>query len=432
MTVATKSKIAPLANSEKLAMENRRRWLAEAHHNTNLLPHSAIAVDLMTDSWAERPLPYRNGDTLGAAQIEAFIRDLYGFNHLLSLVQGRLAEAIVAASVSAPNTCILTNSIFPTAHFHLGQRGSELLDISAEPGCKDYDQDFLGNLDTKKVGDRLSKNRHVACAWIEACPNAAFGGPVSLENIRAIRDMCAERGVPVILDASRLLENVLLYIERRFQDHHSFSVLRDFCASVDVLVLSGTKDFCFTRGGFIATSNDSLFAKLADFSLAFGGALAAAGPIFGKVPTEPFAPARRRLDLVKELHHNVESERVLACDKPGGHGVYIDIHRVLPDFTDVQHTVQSFLNDLYERCGVRGGEHYYSPRQLDANRRIVRLAVPVEQYEMADLAPIAQFIRSIRKNPLGVEALRQTYARPGLTGKFCAHYEPLNLSCGGK
>src|SRR5205807_5441152 len=58
--------------------------------------------------------------------------------------------------------------------------------------------------------DRLLAEQAVSCAWIEACPNAVGGGPLSLSNLRAMLELCRRAGVPLVLDASRLLENVLL------------------------------------------------------------------------------------------------------------------------------------------------------------------------------------------------------------------------------
>ena len=110
------------ANPKNTDSRCRMHQLADAHYNTNLLPQTAVVVDLMTDSWAERPFPLDDGPPLRATQIETFIREVYEFKHVLSLMQGRLGEAILGTAFAAPSSCILTNSIFPTAQFHLGSR----------------------------------------------------------------------------------------------------------------------------------------------------------------------------------------------------------------------------------------------------------------------------------------------------------------------
>ncbi len=399
--------------------EARASALAHARFNTNLLPREAVEIDLMTDSWAERAW-VGSPPGLRQAQLEPFIRNLYGHKHLISVLQGRIAEAIVAAALSRPGARILTNSIFPTAHFHLASRGSNLLDISAGPASRSFDPNFQANLDLEKLEDQLDPT--VACVWIEACSNALFGAPVSLENVRAIHMLCAVRGVPVIIDASRLLENVIMYSEHTASPRSLAQTLGDYCAHADVLVMSGTKDFCVGHGGYIGTNNSELFTRLADIALAFGATLSCAGVIPGLLPDNPFEPANQRLQNVRALHREVKDEGILACEHSGGHGVFIDVRRMLPKFPEDGNAVQAFLNALYKQCGVRGTEHFYSMQQIAEQRQIVRLAIPVTQFDSSTLPCISRALVNIHRQTVTVLPLKVTFAAAGIAGKFSARY----------
>jgi tryptophanase len=413
---------APLHKSRVTRPEARESALAHAQFNTNLLPQDAVEIDLMTDSGAERPSWFASMPTLPLAQLESFIRGLYGYKHLISVLQGRIAEAIVAAALSRPGTRILTNSIFPTAYFHLASRGSVLLDISAGPGSSCFDSKFQANLDLEKLQQQLDAN--VACVWIEACSNASFGAPVSLENVRAIHTLCATQCVPVVIDASRLLENVLMYSEHAASPISLAQTLRDYCAHADVLVMSGTKDFCVQHGGYIGTNNTELFSRLADISMAFGANLASAGSVPGVLPSDPFEPARERLKSVRNLHRELKDEGILTCQENGGHAVFIDVRRVLPEFPEDGHAVPAFLNALYKQCGARGGEHFNSIQQNAEQRRIVRLAIPVMQFDSSALLRVSRAIATIHRRSRDVMPLQAISAAAGIAGKFSSRYAP--------
>jgi tryptophanase len=317
---------------------------------------------------------------------------------------------------------ILTNSIFPTAHFHLASRGATVLDISARPPSSCFDPKFQANLDTEKLEQQLDHN--VACVWIEACSNASFGAPFSLGNVRSIHKLCADRGVPVVVDASRLLENVIMYSEHDSSKTSLTQTLRDYCAHADVLVMSGTKDFSVRHGGYVGTNNSELFSRLADISLAFGASLVSAGAIPGVLPSDPFAPARQRLRNVRDLHRELKDEGVLACDQSGGHAVFIDVRRMLPDFPEDGHAVQASLSALYKHCGARGGEHFYSMQQMAEQRQIIRLAIPVTQFDSSALLRVSRAIATIHRQPGDVLPLQVTFGAAGIAGKFSTGYAP--------
>src|SRR6185369_8823760 len=74
---------------------------------------------------------------------------------------------------------------------------------------------FKGNIDLERV-ERLLAERgdRVPFGMITVTNNSGGGQPVSLENLRAYRDLLRRHGKPLVIDACRFAENAMFVKQR--------------------------------------------------------------------------------------------------------------------------------------------------------------------------------------------------------------------------
>src|SRR4030065_388585 len=88
----------------------------------------------------------------------------------------------------------------------------------------------------------------------------AGGQPMSMENIRQVWDFCKERGILVMLDATRALENAwfIKQRERGYEDKSVAEILREICSYSDGATVSSKKDNLVNIGGVLAVRHPEL------------------------------------------------------------------------------------------------------------------------------------------------------------------------------
>ncbi len=91
-----------------------------------------------------------------------------------------------------------------------------------------------------------------------------FGGqPVSLENLRAIREVCDRYRLPLFLDACRFAENAW-FIKQRESGQHDRpvrAIVRDMFDLADGATISAKKDGMVNIGGVLLVRDEALFQR---------------------------------------------------------------------------------------------------------------------------------------------------------------------------
>src|SRR6185369_16461773 len=74
--------------------------------------------------------------------------------------------------------------------------------------------------------------------------NMAGGQPVSLANVKALRQLCDHHGIRIYLDATRMVENAFFIQEREPGNSHRSvaEILHEFCSYTDGAWMSAKKD----------------------------------------------------------------------------------------------------------------------------------------------------------------------------------------------
>ena len=416
------------------SVAERTSLLASVGNNTNLLPHKAIDIDLLTDSWSEIsdvaiPSPQVDA-TWSEASLDQAIQGLYGYKYVVPVFRGRLAEAILCRALVVPNSIALTNALFPTTRFHLENNGVSVQDFV--PGqAYAPDEAFKGNIDTVWLQEALAAGGSISAVYIELCNNALGGHPVSMANLARVHQLASERGIPVILDAVRAFENAVLIRQREagFGDRSLVSIVREICSHSDACASSLTKDFHCARGGFVAMNSDALCTGVFDLTLAYGDGLDrdSRRNLLRALAVSPESDAGPlgRTEQVSRLWTLLRRRSVPVTSPAGGHAVFVDARAMLPHIPEEQFPAQVLANELYVAGGIRAASNFTTPEQKKRGIHLLRLAIPIGYCQDEALDRVATAFEVVMANRERVKGLVKAGGPPGVAGEFAAEYRAI-------
>ncbi len=437
-----------------LPREIRQQKLIEAHFNVFKIPAADIFIDLLTDSgtsamsdnqWAG----LMTGDESYAGcrnyyNFEKTIRDITGFEHIIPAHQGRVAENLLFTSAIKKGDYVISNTHFDTTRANIEHQKAHAVDLVIDE-AKDPKSDyaFKGNIDLNKVENFFKKigPEKVRMGMLTVTNNAGGGQPVSLENIKAFSELLRQHNIPFYLDACRYAENCY-FIKKREKAYRDWSikeVSREMFKYADGCTMSAKKDGLANIGGFLATNDDRLAARITNMLILIEGF-----PTYGGMAGRDLeAVARGLLEGLDEdyLHYRTEQVRCLGAlleeadipivRPPGGHAIFVDINSFLPGFPREKYPGWATTVALYREGGVRAVEigGVMQGLQADGTERmpeleLVRLAIPRRVYSMAHLQYLVEVFKKIRDNKSLVKPLRITWQAPVLR-HFTVHLEEI-------
>ncbi|MCB1034666.1 MAG: polyketide synthase dehydratase domain-containing protein, partial [Acidobacteria bacterium] len=418
--------------------------------NPVALPPDRVPIDLMTDSWAELDNPFLRErvraleDLPGPApELSAALRRVFPFQYVIPVSSGRQAEAYLAQALrgALPRSrrVVVQNGLFPTWIFHQVDRGFEPLELVPsfvldpevlEPRSSPLygSQPFGGDLDLEALRRRLEEGAgEVAFVLIELAGNAAGGLPVSRQHLEAVAGLLKPQGIPLVLDATRVLENALLVEERDpGAAGDLWRTAGELLSPADILTASLTKDFGVNVGGLIGLNDTKLYQRLKDAVSTGGSGLnprdhrILARAVSDRETVEELV--RKRVEQVERLWRGLRLAGLPVAGAPGTHCVLLDSGR-LPVLAGLEHPVPSLLAHLFRHAGIRAGAHSAGLAKNRGLNRMVRLAVPLG-FSDTQLAEVIERLPALLDGRLPVEPLRLVDRPPGFFGESKAVYAP--------
>lgn len=374
----------------------REALLDAAGYNLFKLHADRVTIDLLTDSgtgamsdhqWAA--LLAGDESYAGSRSFDHFettVKRLTGFPHVFPVHQGRAAERILFEAVVKPGDVVPNNTHFDTTRANLEHVGGVALDIP-KPAA---DPHFGGNMDLEALERALTGDRPVPLVMMTLTNNAVGGQPVSMGNLRAVRELCNRHRVPLFVDAARFAENAWL-IKRRdpaHADHTPEQIARELFSLSDGCTLSAKKDGIVNIGGILATQRADWAQKfqvlliLSEGFPTYGGLAGRDLEAMAVGLVEALDPdyLRYREATVAYLAKGLVNAGLPIVEPPGGHAVFIDAARALPHIPRHELPAQAMAVELYREGGVRTVEIGTLMFGAAAQHELVRVALPRRVY----------------------------------------------------
>jgi tryptophanase len=458
MTFAPKTIIEPFRIKSvepirQTTREERSTALEAAHYNLFLLRARDVLIDLLTDSgtgamssaqWAGM---MRGDESYAGAdswfRFEAAVQRITGLTHVIPTHQGRAAERILFGTMVGPGDIVPNNTHFDTTRANIEARGATALDIPVAEGRQpSLHHPFKGNMDLAALEQLLRTQRaRVPLVMVTVTNNSGGGQPVSLANLRAVRAICREHGVPLFLDACRFAENAW-FIREREEEWATASpreIAQAMFAEVDGATMSAKKDGMANIGGFLAMHDDDLARRCRDALIltegfpTYGGLagydLEAIAVGLDEALDEDYL--RYRIRSVAYLGDRLRQVGIPIVEPPGGHALYIDAAALLPQIPPLEYPACALSAVLYLEGGVRSVEigSVMFGQQPDGSEQpaameLVRLAFPRRVYTQSHVDYLAEVLGYVHGQRARIRGLR-IISQPKALRHFSAHLEPV-------
>ncbi|MFH0735533.1 MAG: tryptophanase [bacterium] len=429
--------------------------LEKAGYNPFLLRADDVIIDLLTDSGtsamsAKQWAGIMDGDEAYAGsksfyRFEAAVKKITNLEYIIPTHQGRAAEKILFSIVGGKGKFIPNNTHFDTTRANIEFTGAEAVDLLNEIGKHpEIKADFKGDMDVdaliKFIEEKGAEN--IPIVMITVTNNSGGGQPVSMNNIKQVKEVCNKYNLPLFIDACRFAENAY-FIKKREPGYQNKSVLeicQEMFSYADGATMSAKKDALVNIGGFLALNNADLATKSRNLLIVTEGF-----PTYGGLAGRDLEAIAQGLEEIVDenyLQYRIRSIEYLAekitkygvpiIEPPGGHAIYIDAKGFLPNVPADQYPGQAIVCSLYIEGGIRSveigsvmfGKYGQDGKLISPAMELVRLAIPRRVYTQSHIDFVAEVIIDVFNKRDTLKGYQITYEAPMLR-HFTAKFKPI-------
>ena len=420
--------------------DERLKKMQEAGYNTFLLNSKDIYIDLLTDSgtnamsdkqWAGMMM----GDEAYAGSenfyhLERTVQELFGFKHIVPTHQGRGAENLLSQLAIKPGQYVAGNMYFTTTRYHQEKNGAVFVDIVRdEAHDAGLNIAFEGDIDLKKLQKLIDEKgaENIAYICLAVTVNLAGGQPVSMANMRAVRELTEAHGIKVFYDATRCVENAYFIKEQEqgFENKSIAEIVHEMFSYADGCTMSGKKDCLVNIGGFLCMNDDEMFSSAKELVVVYEG-MPSYGGLAGR-DMEAMAIGLREAMQYEYIEHRVKQVRYLGdklkaagvpiVEPVGGHAVFLDARRFCEHLTQDEFPAQSLAASIYVETGVRSmergiisaGRNNVTGEHHRPKLETVRLTIPRRVYTYAHMDVVADGIIKLYQHKEDIRGLKFIY-----------------------
>ncbi|HPI36753.1 MAG TPA: tryptophanase [Ignavibacteriaceae bacterium] len=435
--------------------EEREKILIGAGYNPFLIEAEDVIIDLLTDSGtsamsAQQWAGIMQGDEAYAGsksfyRFEEAVQKITDMRFIIPTHQGRAAEKILFSVLGGPGKYFPNNTHFDTTRANIEFTGAEAFDFLNETGKHpEIRADFKGDMDIKALDKfiREKGKENIPLVMITVTNNSGGGQPVSMQNIRDVREVCDNYDLPLFFDACRFAENAyfIKLREKGYADKTVLEIAQEMFSYADGVTMSAKKDALVNIGGFLALNDEELALKCRNLLIVtegfptYGGLagrdLEAIAQGLEEIVDENYL--KYRIRSVEYLGEKLLSAGVPIIEPPGGHAIYIDAKRFLPHVPQEQYPGQSIVCALYTEGGIRSveigsvmfGKYDNEGYLISPPMELVRLAIPRRVYTQSHIDFVAEVVIEVFNKRNELPGYVIVYEAPILR-HFTAQFEPL-------
>ena len=425
--------------------EYRKPILEKAGYNPFRIHAKDVLIDLLTDSgtsamssnqWAG----IMQGDESYAGSESFFrfdttIKKITGMPLVIPTHQGRAAEKILFTILGGKGKYFLSNTLFDTTRANIEFSGAEGIDLICEEGKHPtIPAPFKGNIEVDALKKTIKKigAENIPMVMITVTNNSGGGQPVSMQNIKEVRQVCNENKIPLFIDACRFAENSY-FIKLREEGYANKSVPEialELFSYADGCTMSAKKDAFANIGGFLAMRDLELAIRCRNLLIITEGFITYGG-LAGR-DLEAIAIGLQEVMDENYLHYRIRSieyltNKLITAGVPvmqpaGGHAVYIDAKEFLLHIPVDHYPGQALVAALYLEGGIRSveigslmfGKYNSDGKLIPAQMELVRLAIPRRVYTQSHLDYVSEVIIDVFNKRNEIKGLTITEETPML------------------
>jgi tyrosine phenol-lyase len=354
----------------------------------------------------------------------------------------RRAKTVKGHGTAAPQPFFVvpSNSHFDTTEGNIEDKFMVPLNLPCrEHLAGDEAFPFRGNMDLDELENLLAtEGERVPLVYITITNNTGGGQPVSMENIKRVREITRRHKVPFFFDACRFAENAwfIQQKEKGYAGRGIEEIVREMFDCADGYHISFKKDGLGNIGGAIGLREESLFTErfpnfaneITDYQIMTEG-----HPTYGGLAgrdLKALAEGLRTVTRQEYLDHRIGQvqrfgDRLATLGIPvvhpiGGHAVYIDIDAFFDGAARDEELKGVAFTSLLLIAGHRFCElGLYAFGSFDGEKEVppeprvnnVRAAVPRLAYEDADLFAAAEAVKLLHDHRDSIPGVRVEYGR---------------------
>jgi tryptophanase len=253
----------------------------------------------------------------------------------------------------------------------------------------------------------------LGCIVMTITNNTSGGQPVSMANLRGVRELADRYGALVVIDSARFAENAWFIKTREtgYADKSIREITREMFSYADAMTMSSKKDAIVNMGGFIGMKDRELFRRASTFNIMFEGYITYGGMsgrdmnalAQGLYEGTEFDYLSSRIGQVARLGEKINAAGIPVQMPIGGHAVFIDAGKFFPHIPSSEFPAQRLAVEIYLEGGIRGTEigtlladrDPVTRENRDPGLELVRLAIPRRVYTDNHMDYVAAAVKNV-------------------------------------
>ena len=294
----------------------------------------------------------------------------YGYRFLVPTHQGRGAEHLISQTLIEPGDHVPGNMYFTTTRLHQELAGATFHDVIIDEAHDPTSlHPFKGDVDLAKLEaliDEVGAER-IPYLSLAGTVNMAGGQPVSMANVRALRELCDRHGIRLLLDATRMVENAFFIQEREPGYRQTGPSPTSSSSSAPTRTAPGCRPRrttsstsaagwpSTTRPSSRSCATSSSSTRACTPTAAWPAATWRPSPSASRRPCRT-STSRSRVGQVRYLGELLTEWDIPIVQPIGGHAIFLDARRFYAHLPQDLFPAQTLAAELYLDSGIRSME----------------------------------------------------------------------------